>query len=364
MSELHFEHESLPQRVCFASGEARAMLARVVARLKGSRVMVIASARDADRATQITADLPVVHRHTEVAMHVPVQTAKRARAAAGEHDVDVLVCLGGGSAIGLAKAIALTTGIPIVAVPTTYAGSEATTVWGLTEDGHKTTGVDPRVLPWAVIYDAELTMSLPVPMSVASGLNAVAHCMDSMWGPRADPIDRAVAQEGIRALSIGLPQIVADPGGLGGREQVLYGAYLAGVAFSSAGSGLHHKICHVLGGTYNLPHAQTHAVVLPYVLAFNTPAAPEAANRIATALGSTDALDGLQELRQRLGAPKALRDYGFDASNIDAAGAAILSVVPNNNPRPVTTGDLHRLLYGAWQGTDPTTITYDTESRR
>lgn len=351
---LRFEHEVLSQRVYFASGYAKLGLAREVARLGAARVMVIASPDEAQRAGWITADLPVVHCHDEVVMHVPVAVADRARAAAAHHEVDALVSVGGGSATGLAKAVALTTALPIVAVPTTYAGSEATNVWGLTDGDRKTTGVDARVLPRAVVYDAELTRSLPVAISVASGLNALAHCVDAMWGPRADPIDRVLAQEGIRALRIGLPQVAADPTGLSGREYALYGAYLAAAAFCSAGSGLHHKICHVLGGAFNLPHAQTHAVVLPYVLAFNAPAAPEAEKRIATALDAAGAIDGLQQLRDQLSAPQALRDYGFNQRDINNAVDAILPVVPPDNPRPVAASDLHRLLTAAWQGADPT----------
>jgi alcohol dehydrogenase class IV len=286
-------------------------------------------------------------------MHVPADVAGQAREAAKEHGADALLSVGGGSATGLAKAVALTSGLPVIAVPTTYAGSEATSVWGLTEGARKTTGVDARVLPRVIVYDAELTVSLPVPVSVASGLNALAHCVDAMWGPAADPIDRALASEGIRALASGLPRVVADPAGLAGREQVLYAAYLSAAAFASAGSGLHHKICHVLGGAYNLPHAQTHAVVLPYVLAFNGPAAPEAEERIAAALGAGRALDGLEALRRELGAPRALRDYGFAESDIPAAAEAILPRVPPGNPRPVTAGDLRRLLRAAWQGADP-----------
>jgi alcohol dehydrogenase class IV len=352
---VRFEHETLAQRVCFAPGEAPATVRAEVERLGGSRVMVIAAATEADLAEKVTAEVPVVLRHDEIVMHVPVESAERARAAAAAHEVDLLVSVGGGSTTGLAKAIALTSATPIVAVPTTYAGSEATSVWGLTEGARKTTGVDARVLPRSVVYDATLTLSLPVAMSVASGLNALAHCVDSMWAPRTDPVDQALAGEGIRALAAGLPAVVADPAGLEGRERVLYGAYLSAVAFSSAGSGLHHKICHVLGGRYDLPHAQTHAVVLPYVLAFNAPAAPEAERRIAEAFGSASAVEGLQRLRRAVDAPRALRDHGFDEADIDDAVHAILEVVPANNPRPVTPDGLRRLLRAAWQGTDPLT---------
>jgi alcohol dehydrogenase class IV len=352
---VRFVHESQPQRVCFGSGEAAETVPGELERLGASKVMVIASERDRGLAERITASAPVVLRYHDVVMHVPADVASRAREAAAGGGADALVSIGGGSATGLAKAIALTSGVPIVAVPTTYAGSEATSVWGLTEAGRKTTGVDARVLPRVIVYDAALTVSLPVPVSVASGLNALAHCIDAMWGPNADPIDWALATEGIRALRAGLPAVFADPANLDGREQALYAAYLSATAFASAGSGLHHKICHVLGGAYNLPHAQTHAVVLPYVLAFNGPPAPEAERRIAAALGAERAVDGLEEFRRELQAPRALRDYGFAESDIPAAAEAIRPAVPPGNPRPVTSGDLQRLLHAAWQGADPAT---------
>lgn len=350
---LTFDHVTLGQRVLFGTGTAAANLAAEVARLGAGRVMVIASDFETEMARTVAADIEVALWHHDVVMHVPIETAEKARAAAAGHDIDLLVCVGGGSTTGLAKAIAMTSRLPIIAVPTTYAGSEATNVWGLTEASRKTTGVDDAVLPVTVIYDAALTLSLPVDMSVASGLNGMAHCIDSMWGPRVDPINAALGAEGIRALSQGLPLITADPSGTEGREQALYGAYLSAVAFASAGSGIHHKICHVLGGTFNLPHAQTHATVLPYVLAFNAPYAPDAEARIAAAFGTADALTGLQELRKRLDAPKALSDYGFTADGITEAVAVILPAVPASNPRTATTGNLTRLLQAALTGEDP-----------
>jgi alcohol dehydrogenase class IV len=315
--------------------------------------MLIAAKGQAHLADRVGAGLPVAVRHDEVVMHVPVAVAVRARQAAAAGSVDALVCVGGGSTTGLAKAVALTTGLPIVAVPTTYAGSEATDVWGLTENGVKTTGVDARVLPRSVVYDASLMLDLPVELSVASGLNALAHCVDSMWGPRVDPIDQALAGEGIRGLAQGLPTVAADPADLEGRERTLYGAYLAAVAFASAGSGLHHKICHVLGGMFDLPHAQTHAVVLPHVLSFNAPSAPEAERRIAQAFGSPTAVEGLAALRKVLGAPRALRDHGMPEDGIARAVTAVLGAVPVNNPTPPTEENLTALLRAAWEGSDP-----------
>ncbi len=350
---MRFVHETLPQRVCFGTGAAAASLSLEVSALGAARVMLIASKSEMPLAETVSQDVPVALRHDDVVMHVPVEVAERARRAAADHDVDALVSVGGGSTTGLAKAVALTTGLPVLAVPTTYAGSEATPVWGLTEGAKKTTGTDPRVLPRVIVYDAELTLSLPVAMSVASGLNALAHCIDSMWAPAADPVNAALAAEGIRALRAGLPRIVNDPMDLDGRENALYAAYLSATAFASAGSGLHHKICHVLGGRYNLPHAQTHATVLPYVLAFNGPAAPEAEQRIAAAFTAGSALAGLDALRRELDAPRALADIGFTEDQIDEAAEAILPSVPASNPRPVTAADLRALLRAAWSGSAP-----------
>lgn len=354
---LIFDHLTLGQRVLFGSGKAAEHVAAEVTRLGAERIMVVAAESETEIARTVMSETAVALWHDDVVMHVPVETAEKARAAAADAGIDLIVSVGGGSTTGLAKAVALTTGIPIVAVPTTYAGSEATNVWGLTEGARKTTGVDDRVLPATVVYDADLTLTLPVGMSVASGLNGLAHCVDSLWGPRADPINAAMATEGIRALAEGLPKVAADPAGPGGREQALYGAYLAAVSFASAGSGMHHKICHVLGGTFNLPHAQTHATVLPYVLAFNAPAAPEAASRIAAAFGTTDALEGLQALRERLDAPRALADYGFTEDGIAEAVTVALPAIPANNPRAVTEANLTALLRAALTGEDPKTLT-------
>jgi maleylacetate reductase len=353
VTAVRFDHETLPQRVRFGSHAAAENLAAEIEALGVARLMMIAAGPERELAERVAVGLPVAHWHHEVAMHVPVEVAQRARAAAAAHDTDALVCVGGGSTTGLAKAVALTTGLPIVAVPTTYAGSEATNVWGLTENAKKTTGVDSRVLPRAIVYDASLMLTLPVELSVSSGLNALAHCVDSMWAPRADPIDRAIAGEGIRALRVGLPLVVQEPTGLDGREHALYGAYLSAVAFASAGSGLHHKICHILGGMFDLPHAQTHAIVLPQVLAFNAPNAPEAEQRIAAALGTDTALGGLAQLRAQLRAPSALRDYGMPEAGIPRAVEAVLAAAPPSNPTPVTTENLTRLLHAAWEGAEP-----------
>jgi maleylacetate reductase len=347
---LVFAHDTLGQRMLFGTGLAAQNVAAEIERLGAKRVMTISPSS----GSAALGDLPVALAWHDVVQHVPVETAEAARAAATDGGIDLVVSVGGGSTTGLAKAIALTTGIPIVAVPTTYSGSEATNVWGLTENARKTTGVDARVLPVTVVYDAALTLTLPVALSVASGFNGIAHCIDSLWAPRADPINAALATEGIRALASGLRLIHADATDVDGREQALYGAYLAAVAFASAGSGMHHKICHVLGGTYALPHAETHATVLPYVTAFTVPFAPDAERRIAQAFDSPSALEGLNSLRFELGAPTALRDYGFTASNVAEAASFALPAIPASHPRPVSQADLERLLSAALDGVPPT----------
>ncbi|MCS5479204.1 maleylacetate reductase [Corynebacterium sp. YIM 101645] len=353
---LDFTHVTLGQRVLFGAGKAAEHVAAEVARLGTKKVMVIADERELELAHEVANLIDVATWHTEVVMHVPIEVAQRARRVASDNAIDLMVSVGGGSTTGLAKAIALTSGIPIIAVPTTYAGSEATNVWGLTENERKTTGTDDKVLPLTVIYDSELTLSLPVAMSVASGLNGLAHCVDSLWGPKADPINAALAAEGIHALNQGLPMIVEDPSSIEGRDLALYGAYLSAVSFSSAGSGIHHKLCHILGGTFNLPHAQTHAAVLPYVLAFNAPHAPEAETRMAAAFGADTALAGLQRLRTLLDAPRALADYGFTAEGIPTVVEQALAIIPDNNPCEVTADNLTELLTAALNGEDPASI--------
>lgn len=364
-TDVRFTHETLAQRVILDAGRSLEHLEAQVAHLGASRVMLVAGGSASSYADRAAVLLPVVLRWTEVVQHVPVAVAERARAAAAETGVDVVVCVGGGSAVGVAKAVALTTRLPVIAVPTTYAGSEATPVWGLTEDRRKTTGVDPVVLPTVVVYDSDLTRSLPVDLSVASGLNALAHCVDSMWAPRSNPVNQALALEGARALAQGLPHVVGDPMGTPGRDQCLYGAYLAATAFASAGSGLHHKICHVLGGTFDLPHAPTHAVVLPHVLAFNAPAVPDQARRLAIALGrpaglagpdddaAAAATDALAALRQAVGAPRALRDLGLPLDAIPEVAERVVAAAPATNPRPVTGPAIETLLRAAWEGADP-----------
>jgi maleylacetate reductase len=341
-----FTYDALPGRVVFGPGVARTRLAGEVERLGAERVLLIASRRSADTVAALVEPFRgrVAGTFDAVREHVPVETARAARAAAAEAGADAVLCIGGGSTVGAAKAVALTARIPVIAVPTTYSGSEVTPIWGTTEDGRKTTGVDPAVLPRVVVYDPELTASLPRELAVASGLNAMAHGVEAFWAPGRNPVSSVIAEEGVAALAAGLR--ADDPADL------LRGAWLCGAAFAVAGSGLHHKLCHVLGGTFDLPHARTHAVVLPHVLAFNAPGAPEAVARTARALGATDPVRGLRALADELGVPRGLRELGLAEDDIDEAARLTEPAVPPDNPVAVGGGALRRLVRAAWAGED------------
>jgi maleylacetate reductase len=350
-----FDHTSLGQRVLFGSHRAAENTARAVADLGAERVLLVAGRSSARVAHDVAGTLPVVASVDEVAQHVPAERAASAVALAESSRADLVVTIGGGSATGLGKAVALRTALPLVAVPTTFAGSEATDVWGLTTDGVKETGSDPRVLPRAVVYDAALTLGLAPRSVAASSLNAVAHAVDGLWAPRADPINRALGTEGLRALVPALQRLArgaADGDDLALREQLLYGAHLTAVAFASAGSGLHHKVCHVLGGAFGLPHAEMHAVVLPHVTAFNAPAAPDAAARLAALFDGVLAASGLRQLLAELGGPQSLREIGLAERDLRRAAELVLPSVPPSNPRPVDVDALEALLRAAWAG-DP-----------
>ena len=347
-----FEYEPLPGRVVFGPGAARRALVGEADRLGVDRILLLVASSEEALARELAAPLGarVVAVFTAVRPHVPVVIAEAARELARSVGADALLSIGGGSTTGTAKAVALTSGLPIIAVPTTYAGSEVTPVWGLTEATRKTTGTDLRVLPRTVVYDPELTLTLPADLSVASGLNAMAHCVEAFWAPRRNPISSLAAEEGVRVLAAGLPAVVADPDDLDARGNLLHGAYLAGAAFAVAGSGLHHKICHTLGGAFNMPHALTHAIVLPYVLAFNGPDAPDAVVRIGRALGADDPIAGLHELADRLGMPAGLRALGMTEQQVGEAAAAVEPLVPADNPRRVDRDALYELIHAAWAG--------------
>jgi alcohol dehydrogenase class IV len=349
-----FVHHALPMRTVFGHGSLD-RLADEADRLGLRRVLVLSTPRRRDLAQTAAALLGArtVDIYDRATMHVPIEVAEAAADKARRLNTDGTVAIGGGSTIGLAKAIALRLDLPILAVPTTYAGSEMTPVWGQTEAGVKTTERDLRVLPRTTIYDSELTLGLPADISGQSGINAIAHCVEALYAENANPVTSLMAEEGIRALAGSLPRVVADGGDISARDEALFGAWLAGVVLGEAGVALHHKLCHTLGGSFNLPHATVHTIVLPHAVAYNREAAPAAMARIARALGATDAAGGLFDLATALGAPVALEAIGMREDALDRAAELALAN-PYYNPRPMTLAGVRALLDDAQVGRRPT----------
>ena len=348
-----FVYNGLPARVVFGAG-ALAKLPEELDRLGAKRALVLSTPEQKASADQVAAALGVrcAGTYGKAAMHVPVEIAEDARRAARELGADCCVTVGGGSTTGLGKAIALTSTLPILAVPTTYAGSEMTPIYGITEGGAKKTGRDARVLPKAVIYDPSLTLGLPAALSAASGMNAIAHSVEALYSHEGNPIISLMAEEGIRALSRALPSILQDGKNLEARSDALYGAWLCGIALGSAGMALHHKLCHVLGGSFNLPHAETHSIVLPHAVRYNYAAAGDAMARIEKALHAQDAATGIYDLEKRLGLPLRLADIGMKEADLERA-ARIATEAPYPNPRKVEYAPVLALLRDAYAGRRP-----------
>jgi alcohol dehydrogenase class IV len=348
-----FVYTGLPARVVFGAGSL-AQLPAELDRLGAKRALLLSTPEQADAVRKVAASLGsrAAGVYDKAAMHVPLEIAEDARRVARELQADVGITVGGGSTTGLGKAIALTSSLPILAVPTTYAGSEMTPIYGLTEGGMKKTGRDVRVLPRTVIYDPSLTVSLPAALSAASGMNAIAHCVEALYAQDANPIVSMMAEEGIRALAAALPVVMRELANLEARSDALYGAWLAGISLGSAGMALHHKLCHTLGGTWNLPHAETHAIVLPHATRYNRDAAPEAMARVARALGTHDAPTGLYDLETRLGLKMKLADLGMKSADLDRA-AELATQAPYPNPAPVERHAVRALLEAAYTGRRP-----------
>jgi maleylacetate reductase len=350
---LSFIYDILPSRVVFGVGSLDHLPAEIE-RLGATKALVLSTPEQRETALNIANRLGkhAVGLFDRAIMHVPIEVAQAAREEAHRLGADCCVAVGGGSTTGLGKAIALTSSLPILAIPTTYAGSEMTPIWGITEGGRKTTGRDPRVLPKTVLYEPALTVTMPAQLSATSGINAMAHCVEALYAKDANPIISMVAEDAIRAFARSLPAVVKNPADLEARAQAQYGAWLGGVALGAVGMALHHKLCHTLGGSFNLPHAETHTIVLPHATAYNAQAAPEAMSRIARALGVASAAQGLFDLATSLGAPVALRAIGLKETDLDKA-ADIASQNPYYNPRPVTRDGIRALLRDAFEGRRP-----------
>jgi alcohol dehydrogenase class IV len=369
-----FEYNAAPSRVIFGSGTL-SKLSSEVERLKLSAPLLLSTPQQVDQAKHLESllDGKAAGLFTEAAMHAPSHITEKALAYAKEVKADSVISIGGGSTIGLGKAISIRTGLPHICIPTTYAGSEMTPILGETQDGKKTTRSDPKILPGTVIYDTDLTMTLPASMSATSGVNAIAHAgtfqfpfspsnalpptkltnckVEALYARNTNPIISLLALEGTSALATSLPQIIKDPSNVEARQKAQYGAWLCGTCLGAVGMSLHHKLCHTLGGSFNMPHAETHTIILPHALAYNAPAIPEVMRKLAEVLPGSggDAIKGLNLLLEELQVKRGLKEFGFKEEDVDKA-AEIAVGNPYWNPRAVEKEPLMELLRRAWAG--------------
>lgn len=347
-----FEYNANPGRVVFGSGSVR-KLPDEVSRLGLSAPLVLSTPQQISQAEDLKNILngKIAGIFTEATMHTPTHVTDKALEYAKSQKADSVISIGGGSTIGLGKAISIRTGMPHICIPTTYAGSEMTPILGETAEGKKTTRSDPKILPGTVIYDVDLTMTLPAGMSATSGVNAIAHAVEALYARNTNPIMVLLAQEGVRALASSLPEIVEDPSSQPARSKALYGAWLCGTCLGSVGMALHHKLCHTLGGSFNMPHAETHTIVLPHAISYNAPKIPEAMKRLADALPESngDATRGLNVLLEKLKVKRGLKEYGMKEEDVDKATEIAVSN-PYWNPREIEKEPLRELIRRVWAG--------------
>lgn len=347
-----FEYNSNPARVLFGHGTIQ-KLPEELARLGVTKPLLLCTAGQKHQAEKLEAILSasVAGIFSKAVMHTPVHITEKAMTYCTSVNADCLISIGGGSTIGLGKALGIRTGLPHISIPTTYSGSEMTPILGETEGGQKMTRSDPKIIPTLVLYDVDLTMTLPSSTSATSGINALAHAIEALYARNPNPITTIMALEAIKSLSTSLPEVVVCPASRSAREAVLYGAWLAAVCLGTVGVALHHKLCHVLGGSIGLPHAETHTVVLPHVLAYNAPAIPDVMVKLAEVLPEShgDAVVGLNLLLSKLEVQRALRQLGMKEDDIDGAVDGALAS-PYWNPRKVERDPLKEVLRRCWAG--------------
>ncbi|GAQ03430.1 maleylacetate reductase [Aspergillus lentulus] len=347
-----FEYNANPGRVIFGSGTIQ-KLPDEIARLNLKAPLVLSTPQQVGHAEAVKSVLKgqVAGIFSEATMHTPTHITDKAVEYARAQGADLVVSIGGGSTIGLGKAISIRTGLPHICIPTTYAGSEMTPILGETAEGLKKTRSDPKILPGTVIYDVDLTMTLPAAMSATSGVNAIAHAVEALYARNTNPVINLMAVEGTRALASALPEIVENPSSKTARSLALYGAWLCGTCLGSVGMSIHHKLCHTLGGSFNLPHAETHTAVLPHAISYNAPKIPEAMKKLAEALPDSngDAIQGLNVLLDKLKVKRGLKEFGMKEEDIDKAADIAVSN-PYWNPRDIERTPIRELIRRVWAG--------------
>lgn len=356
----NFIYELQPSRTVFGEGAIKEIKKEVqLLGIKNALVISTPGKSGVATANKVATLLEELCQsiYPKAVQHVPIDIVNKTVNYVKKNRIDGLIAVGGGSPIGLAKAIALETKLPILALPTTYAGSEMTPVWGITENGVKKTGNNVIVKPKTIIYDPELTTSIPAKLTVTSGVNSITHCVEGLYSESANPITSLLAEDGIKSLVQSLPKIVENPNNLSARSDALYGAWLGGTVLGAVGMALHHKLCHTLGGTFKLPHAETHTVVLPHVIAYNAEYMPEAIQALSRAFNanSKDVAGTLFNLIQSLGGPVSLESIGFKKEDIEKA-ADLATKNPYYNPRPINKDAIKDLLENAFYGRRPEPI--------
>lgn len=366
-----FEYNANPGRVVFGSGTIQ-KLPDEIARLNLKQPLVLSTPQQTSQAETVQSVLngQIAGIFSNATMHTPTHVTDDAVQHAQEKGADSVISIGGGSTIGLGKAISFRTGMPHICIPTTYAGSEMTPILGETADGVKKTKSDKRILPGTVIYDVDLTMTLPTGMSATSGVNAIAHAgkpysiplctpiqlaekclVEALYARNTNPVINLMAIEGTRALASSLPEIVKNPSSQPARSLALYGAWLCGTCLGSVGMSIHHKLCHTLGGSFNLPHAETHTAVLPHAISYNAPNIPEAMQKLADVLPESngDAIHGLNVLLEKLKVKRGVKDFGMNEEDVDKAADIALSNA-YWNPRAIERTPIRELIRRVWAG--------------
>lgn len=348
-----FRYTGLPANVIFGSGTI-SLLAKELIKLNITRTLIVTTAFQSDEAIKLQKILGEKTNaiFTKAAMHTPVNVTERALTVFKKFGADGIIALGGGSSIGLSKALALRTGAPQIVIPTTYAGSEMTPILGQTEDGKKTTQKTLKVLPDVVIYDVDYTLSLPLKMTVTSGVNAIAHAVEALYAEDTNPILALLAEEGIAKLTNALPHILECPDDLTFRSDALQGAWLCAICLGSGGVALHHKLCHVIGGMFDLPHAETHTVILPHAIAYNEPSILKTMDVLKRAMNTDKPAEKLFDIAKQSAVPTSLKELGMPQDGIDKVINQVMDN-PYYNPRPLKADALKVLLQNAWHGKRP-----------
>ncbi|KAI1411146.1 putative maleylacetate reductase [Hypoxylon sp. FL1857] len=347
-----FEYNCNPARIVFGSGTIKRVPEELV-RAKVSKPFLLSTPQQVGHIELLKGVLGDVVSgvFTEATMHTPVEVTERALEQLRSSGADSIVSIGGGSTVGLGKALSIRTGLFHLTIPTTYAGSEVTPILGETDAGRKTTRSDPKILPSTVVYDVDFTMSLPAGLTATSGVNAIAHAVEALYARNTNPVINLFAQEGVKALASSLPVLISEPSSQEARSSALYGAWLCGICLGSVGMSIHHKLCHTLGGSFDLPHSETHTIVLPHALSYNAPKVPAAMKALAEALPESDgdATRGLNILLKKLKVERALKALGMQEGDIDKAADIAVSN-PYWNPRPIERGPIRELIRRAWAG--------------